>query len=74
METPAFPLQSELLLSEPELKEHKNKEFVINPFVSNAPFFCHLKTSENYTVLWCFQRVEKGCIGNKWVNVILEAP
>ena len=28
----------------------------------------HLKTSENYMVFWCFLGVEKGCIGNKWVN------
>ena len=31
----------------------------INSFVPNAPFLYLLKTSEN---------VEKGCIGNKWVN------
>ena len=36
----------------------------INPFVSNAPFLYPLKTS----VFWCFQRVEKGCIGNEWVH------
>ena len=35
----------------------------INPFVPNALFFYHLKTSEY------FQGVEKGCIGNKWVNM-----
>ena len=29
-----------------------------------------LKISENRKVFWCFQGVEKGCIGNKWVNVI----
>ena len=23
---------------------------------------------KNRKVFWCFQRVEKGCIGNKWVN------
>ena len=27
-----------------------------------------LKTSENRNVFWCFQGVEKGCIGNKWVK------
>ena len=26
-----------------------------------------LKTSENYTV-FCFQGLERGCIGNEWVN------
>ena len=25
-------------------------------------------TPLNLTVFWCFQRVEKGCIGNDWVN------
>ena len=32
------------------------------PFVPNAPFLYPLKT------FWCFQGVEKGCIGNEWVN------
>ena len=41
---------------------------VINPFVHNAPFLYLLKT-ENRKVFWCFQGVEKGCIGNEWVNV-----
>ena len=40
-----------------------------NPFVLNAPFLCTLKTSENRKVFWCFQAAEKGCIGNKWVNL-----
>ena len=40
----------------------------INPFVPNAPFLYPLKTSENRKVFWCFQRVEKGCIGNEWVK------
>ena len=31
-----------------------------SPFVPNAPFLYPLTT--------CFERVEKGCIGNKWVN------
>ena len=42
---------------------------IINPFVPNAPFLYPSKTSENLTVFWCFQGVEKGCIGNEWVNV-----
>ena len=37
-----------------------------NPFVPNAPFLYPLKT-ENLTV-FCFQGVEKGSIGNKWVK------
>ena len=41
----------------------------INPFVPNAPFLCHLKTLKNLTVFWCFQGIEKGCIGNEWVKI-----
>ena len=40
----------------------------INPFVLNAPFLYPLKTSENLTAFWCFQGIEKGCIGNEWVK------
>ena len=40
-----------------------------NPFVSNAPFLYPLKKSENLTVFWCFQRVEKRCIGNNGLNI-----
>ena len=42
--------------------------FFLNAFVPNAPFLYPLKTSENRTVFWYFQGVEKGCIGNEWVN------
>ena len=41
----------------------------INPFVSNAPFFCPLKTSEKLTVFSCFQGLEKEIIGKEWVNL-----
>ena len=44
------------------------KILLFNPFVSNAPSLYHLKTSENRKIFWCFQGVEKGCIGNKWVK------
>ena len=40
----------------------------INPFVPNAPFLYPLNTLENHKVFRCFQGLEKGCIGNKWVN------
>ena len=40
----------------------------INPFVPNATFLYPLKISENLRVFGCFLGVEKGCIGNKWVN------
>ena len=42
----------------------------INPFVPNAPFLYPLKTSENLTVFWCFQGIEKGRIGKEWVKTI----
>ena len=35
----------------------------VNLFVSSAPFLYPLKT-----VFWCFQVVEKGCIGSKRIN------
>ena len=41
-----------------------------NPFVPKVTFLDPLKTLENLTVFWCFQGVEKGCIGNKWVKVL----
>ena len=40
----------------------------INPFAPNAPLPYPLKTSKIFTV-FCFQRVEKGSIRNKWVNL-----
>ena len=45
------------------------KKSVVNPFVPNAPFLYPLKTSEKLKVFWCFQGVEKGCIGNEWVKM-----
>ena len=41
---------------------------LFNPFVPNVPFLYPLKTLENLTAFWCFQGVEKGCIGNKLVK------
>ena len=41
----------------------------IKPFFPNAPFLHPLKTSENLTVFWCFQELEKECIESKWVNI-----
>ena len=37
----------------------------IMPFVPNATFLYQ------FTVFSCFQGVEKGCIENKWVNILL---
>ena len=56
-----------------DCQKHNNKNeiadlFTFNLFVCNAPFLYPLKISENLKVFWCFQGVEKWCIGNKWVN------
>ena len=44
-------------------------KYTVNPVVPNAPFFYPMKISENRIVFWCFQGVEKGCTGNKWVRI-----
>ena len=41
-----------------------------NPLVPCTPFLYPLKTLENLQVFWCFQGLEKACIGNKWVNYV----
>ena len=46
----------------------------MNPLVPSVPFLWLQKTSENREVFWFFQVVEKGCIGNKWVQVIVLFP
>ena len=46
---------------------------LLNLFFPNAPFSNPLKTSETLTVFWCFQGVEKGCIGKKWVNSLYKS-
>ena len=40
----------------------------INLFIPKAPFLYLLKISENHKLFGCFQGVEKGHIGNKWIN------
>ena len=50
---------------------HYCRYFLINPFVSNAPFLYPLKTSENLTVFWCFQGLEKGCIWKERVKLLI---
>ena len=42
--------------------------FSFNPFDANVSFFYTLKPSENCKVFCYFQWVEKGWIGNGWVN------
>ena len=48
--------------------KHYSKFICLNQFIPNAPFLYPLKTSENLTV-FCFHGAEKGCIGNKRVNL-----
>ena len=43
----------------------------INQFFPNALFIYPLKTLENRKIFCCFQRIEKGCIGKKWINELL---
>ena len=50
------------------LQRKKITNIFLNPFIPNAPFLYSLKTSENLRVCWCFEGVEKGCIGNEWVK------
>ena len=50
------------------LCSHDARYFEVNPIVPNTPCLYPLKTSQKLTVFWCFQGVEKGYIGNKWVN------
>ena len=66
-----FECATAFIHSQFELKyvlQRYNYFCLFNPFVSNAPFLHPLKTSEKLTIFWCSQGVEKGCIGNKWVN------
>ena len=37
------------------------------------PFSSPLKSSENFKVFWCFQGVEKGCIGEECVKLSQES-
>ena len=46
-----------------------SRNLIFNSFVPITPFVYLLKTSENLTVFWYFQELEKGCIGNEWVNL-----
>ena len=48
---------------------HNHQTF--NLFFPNISFLYPLKTSENLSVFWCFQGVEKECIGNEWVNIVI---
>ena len=43
---------------------------LLDPFAPSAPFLCHLKTSENCKVFWCFQGLEKGRIGNELFKLV----
>ena len=59
------------------LQMHSEKCFNIyftdfNPYVPNAPILYPLETSENLTVFWCLERVEKRCTGNEWVKTVIQ--
>ena len=41
---------------------------LISSFVPNALILYPLQNSENHKVFLCLQKLEKGCIGNKWVK------
>ena len=43
-------------------------------FVPNAPFLNPPKILKNLLVFWCFQGVEKKCIGNKWLKLLFGSP
>ena len=61
----SYVLSIRLLSLSPE----NRSSYKINSFVPNTAFLYPLKTSENHKV-FCFQEVEKGCTGNKWVKVL----
>ena len=46
---------------------------LLTHYFLNAPFLYPLKASENLTVFWCFQWVEKGHIGSQWVKLSLKS-
>ena len=50
------------------ISSYETNNWEINSFVPDGPFLYPLKTSDNLTVFLCFQGVEKGWIGNKWVK------
>ena len=55
-----------------KLVKHLLRRFfakIFNTFVPNTPFLYPLKTPENRKIFLYFQEVEKGCIGNKRVNM-----
>ena len=59
--------RNRLSLVQEDYQEIIQSEFNL-AFVPSLPFLYPLKTSENRKVFWCFQGVEKGCIGNEWVK------
>ena len=66
-----FSLGSEILCLARSTSDRVTFIMIVNSFVPNVPFLYPLKTSENLMVFWCFQGVEKQCIGGKWVNKLL---
>ena len=45
-----------------------NKIPKLKPLITNGPILYILKASEKPKVFWCFQGVEKECIGNEWAK------
>ena len=48
------------------IQTYKKANF--STFVSNTPFLYHLKISGKRNLFSYCRRVEKGCIGDEWVN------
>ena len=75
------PLPAHNLIIDEKWKQYqkwKNLQWKLgyfNQFVPSAPFLYPLKTSENFTVFWCFQGVErKGALGtNGLKNVLIKS-
>ena len=68
-----FKIRSHGNVPSPKIKiglRQQNWTF-INPLVYSVTFLSPLKTSENLTVFWCYEGVEKGFIGSNWVNLVI---
>ena len=42
--------------------------FWFNPFLANVLILYHFNTLENLWFIWCFQGVQIGKVGQKWIN------
>ena len=48
-----------------------DKNTVLTQLFPMHPFSTRWKHQKTLQVFWCFQSVEKGCIGNNWVKSII---